>query len=397
MLGENIRKYRKANNISQEKLAEKLNTSRQRISQWEHNQTQPLLENIIAMAKIFDISTDALLCDETQNIENNEIQKDNKKIAKRKYKMIVAISIIFIVIFTFVMICLSLKDDIMNYFNEMSSEEIYELASPVTVEIQVTTDDGTSTGTGFFDDSDGTIITNYHVIEGGYEGIVKIKNGGKFDIESILGFDEELDIAIIKIEYQSEYVLNKRTTELTTGEKVYTIGSSEGLTDSFSSGIISAVNRDIAGKSFIQTTAPISHGNSGGPLIDRFGNVIGITSAGIEEGQNLNLAISVSEIENIARDKDYDMTRFHNLTDPDRPDYSEINVFLGILSGEDQGTVHLYTCNKVIGEYDRMSGATSNRCVSFTTLKKALENGFHVCENCNCVSRYWKTEYEIYN
>lgn len=311
--------------------------------------------------------------------------------------MIVAISIIFIMIFAFVMLCLSLKDDIVNYFNELSSEEIYELASPATVEIQVTTDEGTSTGTGFFGDSDGTIITNYHVIEGGYEGTVKIKNGGKFDIESILGFDEELDIAIIKIEYQSEYVLNKRTTELTTGEKVYTIGSSEGLTDSFSSGIISAVNREIAGKSFIQITAPISHGNSGGPLIDRFGNVIGITSAGIEEGQNLNLAISVSEIENIARDKDYDMMRFHNLTDPDCPDFSEINVFLGILSGEDQGTVHLYTCNKVIGEYDRMSGATSNRCVSFAILKEALENGFHVCENCNCVSKYWKTEYEIYN
>lgn len=89
------------------------------VSCWENSQTQPSLENIIAMAKIFDISTDALLCGETHNIGNDEIQKDNKKIAKRKYKMIVAISIIFIMIFAFVILCFSLKDDIMNYFNEL--------------------------------------------------------------------------------------------------------------------------------------------------------------------------------------------------------------------------------------------------------------------------------------
>ena len=61
MLGDNIKKYRKENNISQEALGEKLGVSRQSISLWENNQTQPSLENIVALAEIFNISTDDLL------------------------------------------------------------------------------------------------------------------------------------------------------------------------------------------------------------------------------------------------------------------------------------------------------------------------------------------------
>ena len=61
MLAENIRKYRKEKNMSQDELAEKLGVSRQSISLWENGQTQPTIENIIALAKIFNVSTDAIL------------------------------------------------------------------------------------------------------------------------------------------------------------------------------------------------------------------------------------------------------------------------------------------------------------------------------------------------
>ena len=86
MLGDNIRKYRKENNISQEDLAEKLGVTRQSISLWENNQTQPSIDNIIAIAKVFGLSTDDLLLSTTEeqeeNVEtvlNTDITKNGKK------------------------------------------------------------------------------------------------------------------------------------------------------------------------------------------------------------------------------------------------------------------------------------------------------------------------------
>ena len=182
---------------------------------------------------------------------------------------------------------------------ELSSEEIYRLASPATVEIRVETEFGTATGTGFFTSADGKIITNFHVIEDATAGAVYLNNGEKYDIQKLVGFDSYLDIAIIQIDYQPTTILEMRTDLLQTGETVYALGSSLGLADSFSEGIISANQREIGGQIFIQTTAPISHGNSGGPLIDKYGSVVGITTAGIEAGQNLNLAVPISAVHKI--------------------------------------------------------------------------------------------------
>ena len=184
---------------------------------------------------------------------------------------------------------------------ELSSEEIYRLASPATVEIRVETEFGTATGTGFFTSADGKIITNFHVIEDATAGAVYLNNGEKYDIQKLIGFDTYLDIAIIQIDYQPTTILEMRTDLLQTGETVYALGSSLGLADSFSEGIISANQREIGGQIFIQTTAPISHGNSGGPLIDKYGRVIGITTAGIESGQNLNLAVPISNVAKIGQ------------------------------------------------------------------------------------------------
>ena len=284
-----------------------------------------------------------------------------------------------------------------NFFKrKLSAEKIYDIVSPATVELIIETDDGQSVGTGFFDDNNGTIITNYHVIERGKEGIAKVKNAGNFDIEKILGYDEELDIAILQIDYKNQSSLKKREDAISVGETVYALGSSEGLTDSFSSGIVSAVDRTINGNTFIQITTPISHGNSGGPLVDSSGNVVGITSAGIEEGQNLNLAIPIINIKKISRDKDWSFTQFYNLTDPERPAYEDISVFLGVLKGEHKGTVHLYTCEKVKNDYNRGIGETSDSVRDFPTVKKALEAGFKKDISCNCINKYWKDSYNMY-
>ena len=87
--------------------------------------------------------------------------------------------------------------------------------------------------------------------------------------------------------------------QVSTGESVYVIGSSEGLTSSFSSGIVSSAQRTAGDIDYIQITAPISHGNSGGPVLNSKGEVIGISTLSIVDGQNLNFAISINTVTQI--------------------------------------------------------------------------------------------------
>ncbi|MCR5682022.1 MAG: S1C family serine protease [Clostridiales bacterium] len=184
----------------------------------------------------------------------------------------------------------------------MTPEQIYEYASAATVEITAIGDDFISTGTGFFCDSDAYLITNYHVIEGAREAYITISDGGRYDITGYLGYDEALDIALLETTYSPKTILKSCSETICTGEAVYTIGSSEGLTASFSSGIVSKSSRELNGHSFIQITAQISHGNSGGPVLNSAGDVIGISTATIESGQNLNFAIPIHEISRVSTD-----------------------------------------------------------------------------------------------
>ena len=184
--------------------------------------------------------------------------------------------------------------------NDFSAEEIYEFVSPSVVEITGEMHLGESTGTGFFYDNEGTVITNYHVIEDCVSAKITLSNGASYDVVAVLGYSKEKDIAILSTSCSSSIPLKIRNTGVKTGEQVYAIGSSLGLSGSLSDGIISSAEREIGGHTYIQTTAPISQGNSGGPLIDTDGNVIGITSASFVDGQNLNLAIPIKEILSIS-------------------------------------------------------------------------------------------------
>lgn len=199
---------------------------------------------------------------------------------------------------------------------ELSAEQIYEIAAPSTVEITAESSSLKSTGTGFFDDENGTVITNFHVIDGASEAYITRSDGGKYDVLKVVGFSKELDVAILSTSCKNSTPLKKREEPVKTGEPVYALGSSLGLTDTFSEGIISNESRDIDGLKFIQTTAPISHGNSGGPLLDKYGNVVGITSAGFSSGQNLNLAIPVSEISKVERNVNLSMEKFYLQNSP---------------------------------------------------------------------------------
>ena len=96
---------------------------------------------------------------------------------------------------------------------ELSAEEVFELASPSVVEIAGKTSKGTSTGTGFFNDDQGTVITNYHVIEDCYEATITLSNGKNYSVDKVMGYSEDKDIAILSTSCKNSTPLKIRKTE----------------------------------------------------------------------------------------------------------------------------------------------------------------------------------------
>ena len=164
-------------------------------------------------------------------------------------------------------------------------------------------------GSGFFIDPSGIAVTNYHVIDGCSSATVMLANGNVYDITGVYDYNIEKDIALIQVGGEGFDVLQLGDCEsIVAGEEVYAIGSPSGLDNTISTGIISNVSRYVDGMDYIQFTAPISCGSSGGALLDSNYSVIGITSAywigtGDNGTQNLNLAIPINLIEELERNE----------------------------------------------------------------------------------------------
>lgn len=194
---------------------------------------------------------------------------------------------------------------------QLSGEEIYSKIIDSTVEVAAENSYTSSLGSGFYIDNNGTIVTNYHVIEGCTAASVKTSDGGSYEVTSVLGYSKEHDVAILETSQKNSKAVEFATTAVSTGETVYALGSSLGLTGTFSEGMVSAAEREIDGVTYIQVTAPISSGNSGGPLVNAKGQVVGITSAGFTDGQNLNLALPINVIDQISRGVPLTMEEFY--------------------------------------------------------------------------------------
>lgn len=163
-------------------------------------------------------------------------------------------------------------------------------------------DDSITTGSGFVAFDKKTFVTNYHVIEGSVRIKAYDEDYREYGVGEILAVDKERDIAIIS--FKSPALLPPLTLaanpDLKRGQPVATIGYPQGLFNTFSTGIISAII-DFDNRREIQFTAPISHGSSGGALFNEKGEVIGITSSIIEDGQNINYAVDISHVIDLYR------------------------------------------------------------------------------------------------
>ncbi|MEI6289793.1 MAG: trypsin-like peptidase domain-containing protein [Chloroflexota bacterium] len=196
-------------------------------------------------------------------------------------------------------------------FNQQDTlTSLYQNVMPGIVAIQVLTDQGGSLGTGIVFDSEGHIVTNEHVIDGQQSIEVDFSSGYKASA-SLVGFDKDSDLAVIKVDAPSTEIHPLSlgdSKKLNVGQSVVAIGNPFGLNGSMTLGIISALgrtqdsNRQLSGggsfsvADMIQTDAAINPGNSGGPLFNLSGEIIGInrsirTDASNSTGEPVNSGI----------------------------------------------------------------------------------------------------------
>ena len=178
-----------------------------------------------------------------------------------------------------------------------SLADLYEVYKSSVFMVYTSDGDNAYQGSGFFISGDGLALSNYHVFEGTAQGleIIQTIDKKKFKILKIIEKSKELDYILFRVDVGSYLIKNPIPIENrnpTIGEDVFAIGNPRGLESTLSKGIVSALRED---NTLIQTTAEITHGSSGGPLINMDGYAIGITTAGIGEA-NLNFAINLQKL-----------------------------------------------------------------------------------------------------
>jgi hypothetical protein len=197
-------------------------------------------------------------------------------------------------------LCVILMLAVVQNADAQSAERVYRDYHASIVAIQTPL----GTGSGFVVRSDGLIATNYHVIEGATRIQVVFKDNPSVHWAEAVGTDPTYDLALLRVQSgpRARPVRLGSTRRLPIGSEVIAIGNPLGLDASVSTGIVSQV-RVLQGLSFmgelIQITAPISPGSSGGALFNRNGEVIGVTTLGIIDGQNLNFAVPIERLQTL--------------------------------------------------------------------------------------------------
>jgi serine protease Do len=172
----------------------------------------------------------------------------------------------------------------------LSPKDIVQRSSPAIVRIEAGPE---KVGTGFIVDKSGVIATNLHVVAGESTIKVRLLDGTQYAVLQIAGLDPNRDLALLRIQPAKELPVLKLgdSDAMVAGDQIVAIGNPLGVFDySVTSGLISQVRhaRDLT---LLQISAAISPGSSGGPLFNQFGEVVGVTTAIITAGQNINLAV----------------------------------------------------------------------------------------------------------
>jgi serine protease Do len=187
----------------------------------------------------------------------------------------------------------------------MTAKEIVAQSTDAIVRIEANDKDGggEKVGTGFVLDKSGLIATNLHVVAGSAQIKVKLHDGTPYEVMQIAGIDAGRDLAVLRIKPKQDLktVRLGDSEQMSAGDQIVAIGNPLGVFDySVSSGLISQV-RPVCdatdarcppgGLKLLQISAPISQGSSGGPLFNQFGEVVGVTTLIVAQGQAINFAV----------------------------------------------------------------------------------------------------------
>lgn len=179
--------------------------------------------------------------------------------------------------------------------------------------VQVRTPGGL--GSGFFIHPDGYFVTNFHVIEGETKISVEVyhQKGGQLERRSyrdvrIVAMNKFADLSLLKVEDRDaprfKTVVLGNSDGLSQGDRVFAIGSPLGLERTVTEGIVSTTSREFGGDLYLQTTAQINQGNSGGPLFNTQGAVVGVTNMKLTFGEGLGFAIPVTVLKYFLQHRD---------------------------------------------------------------------------------------------
>ena len=252
------------------------------------------------------------------NDKNRESQKRSKR-EKGILTYAIIMTVAFLIAFSILAVALSF-DNMANWFkadeSNYSISDVVEIGMPSSVAVfGVHSDNTGSAGSGFILTDQGYILTNYHVVENAVN-IVVVDSNDKDYSATLVGYDADIDIALL-------YIENSELTPVTIGdsdavklgEEVVAIGcpNGENFMFSVSNGIISGLNRNMENSiGMIQTNAPLNPGNSGGPLFDSKGNLIGIVTSKLvstedSDGKVINLegmafAIPINAVLDLTRE-----------------------------------------------------------------------------------------------
>lgn len=188
------------------------------------------------------------------------------------------------------------------------SNAVAEKAMPTVVSVLTGKGDGQldKLGTGIIVQSNGVILTAYHVVKNATQVQIRLKNGEIYDKIDLLGFDERRDVAALKISATDLPAVMISNEETKIGDKVFVISNPRSFGWTFADGLLSATRLadeiPNAGQGFrvLQFSAPVSAGSSGGLLTNENGQAIGLIVASMTAGQNLNFAIPISAVKGLA-------------------------------------------------------------------------------------------------